>query len=394
MPWKEIDSMDQKIKFVIKSFDKRANFTQLCKEFGISTKTGYKWRQRFIEGGEPALIDLPRTPHSNAKSIDSDLIYDIIKIKLKKKSWGAPKIHATLAEMYPIRIIPHERTIGRILRRTGFIKNKKRRRVNPTARIQCKVKANHPNHIWTVDFKGWWYTPQKEICEPLTVRDDYSKYILCIKILEKGDISCVKAEFEKLFKKYGLPEVIRSDNGPPFANAKAQFGLTKLAAWWLSLGIRLDRIDPGKPFQNGSHERMHLDMKKELEGKIDGDLNLHQSVFEVWRKEYNTERPHQALDMKKPAQVYTKSKNKYKQIDELLYPHKFLSRQVNNRGYTFYKGRKVFLSNAFNGFNVGLEVKTEFIKVWFANNFLGQIDKSTFIFTPNQDLVVVTKQLM
>jgi len=391
MPWKEINKMDQKIRFVVKTFDKHANFTQLCKEFGISTKTGYKWRQRFIEGGEPALADKPRTPNANAKSVDRDMIYDIITIKNKKKSWGAPKIHAILVDMHPNRIIPHERTIGRILKRTGYIKTKRRRKVNPTERVQHKVRANRPNHIWTVDFKGWWYTPYKEKCEPLTVRDDFSKYILSIKILEKGDIPCVKAEFEKLFKKYGLPEVIRSDNGPPFASAKAKFGLTKLAAWWLSLGIKLDRIDPGKPYQNGAHERMHGDMKKELEGKIDGNLNLHQSVFNIWRKEFNTERPHQALDMKKPTQIYIKSKRKYKVIDALEYPGKILSRQVNDRGCTFYKGHKVFLSNAFNGFNVGLEVKTESIKVWFANNFLGEIDREDFNFTPNKELVTVTK---
>ena len=383
--------MSERLRFVVKTFDKHANFTKICKEFGISTKTGYKWLARFKEGGEPALEDRPRTPFANSKSIDPQYIFDIVKIKLKKKSWGAPKIYATLLDMYPDRVLPCESTVGRVLRRTGFIKRKKRRRVNITERIQHKVRAKEPNHIWTVDFKGWWYTPHHEKCEPLTVRDDFSRYILSIKILEKGDISCVKAEFTSLFKRYGLPDVIRSDNGPPFASAKAQFGLTKLAAWWLSLGIRLDRIDPGKPYQNGAHERMHLDMMKELEGKIDGDLNLHQSVFEVWRKEFNTERPHQALDMKKPAQLYIKSKRKYEPVDALEYPGKILSRQVNDRGFTFYKGHKVFLSNAFNGFNVGLDVKTESIKVWFANNFLGEIDRKDYTFTPNKELVTVTK---
>ena len=233
--------------------------------------------------------------------------------------------------------------------------------------------------------------PNLEKCEPLTVRDDFSKYILSIKILEKGDIANVKAHFEYLFKKYGLPEVIRSDNGPPFASALAQFGLTKLAAWWLSLGIKLDRIDPGKPYQNGAHERMHLDMKNELEHKIDGDLKIHQSMFEIWRKEFNEERPHEALDMKKPSQVYTKSTRKYKKIDHFDYPNNYISRQVNDRGYTIYKGRRIFLSNAFNGFNVGLDIKQkDRVKVWFANNFLGEIDKQSFIFTPNEKLITVT----
>ncbi|MDH3323710.1 MAG: transposase [Flavobacteriaceae bacterium] len=234
------------------------------------------------------------------------MVYDIIKIKHKKINWGAPK-------------------------------KRKRRKVHPTERIQHKVKAKVPNHIWTVDFKGWWYTPHH------------------------------------------------------VANAKAQFGLTKLAAWWLSLGIRLDRIDPGKPYQNGAHERMHLDMKNELEGQINGDLKLHQSIFEVWRKEFNTERPHQAIEMKKPAQIYVKSTRKYRPVDDLVYPPRILSRQVNDRGCTFYKGNKIFLSNAFNGFNVGLDVRPkERIKIWFANNLLGEVDRKDFIFTPNKKMQTVT----
>jgi len=393
MPWKEINTMDEKLKFVLRTFEKRVNFTLLCKEFGISPKTGYKWKQRFKEGGAPALEDLPRTPLSNGRSINSNFVYDIVKIKMNKKSWGAPKIHATLSEMYPEQSIPSETTIGRVLRRTGFIKSKKRRKVNPTERIQHKVRAKEPNHIWTVDFKGWWYTPMNEKCEPLTVRDDFSKYILSIKILERGDISCVKAHFKILFKKYGLPEIIRSDNGPPFASSKAQFGLTKLAAWWLSLGIKLDRIDPGKPYQNGAHERMHLDMMNELERKIDGDLKMHQSIFEVWRREYNEERPHQALGMKKPAQIYVPSPRTYRTVDRFVYPEKFISRQVNDKGYTIYKGRRIFISNAFNGFNVGLDVKktTKRVNVWFSNNLLGEIDLTSYLFTPNVKFVTVSK---
>lgn len=209
--------------------------------------------------------------------------------------------------------------------------------------------------------------------------------------MEKGDIANVKGHFEYLFNKYGLPEVIRSDNGPPFASAKAQFGLTKLSAWWLSLGIRLDRIDPGKPYQNGSHERMHLDMKNELENKIDGDLKLHQSIFETWRKEYNNERPHETLNMKKPDQIYIKSERKYRKFDHFVYPNTFISRQVNDRGYTIYKGRRIFISNAFNGFNVGMDTKNiQNVKIWFSNNLIGVIDKTTFIFTPNEKLITVT----
>ena len=159
MPWKEINTMDEKVRFVLRTFEKHVNFTTLCKEFGISPKTGYKWRQRFLEGGEPALTDLPRTPLSNGRSIDPQFVYDIVKIKMNKKSWGAPKIHATLADMYPLKSIPSETTIGRVLRHTGFIKKKKRRHVNPTERIQHRVRATQPNQsgLLTLKAGGFFY---------------------------------------------------------------------------------------------------------------------------------------------------------------------------------------------------------------------------------------------
>lgn len=390
MPWKETNVVDERLNFIIKAFDKNTNFLKLCNEYGITTKTGYKWKKRFIEGGMPSLEDQSRRPLSNSRAIPTDMVCQIIRIKVQKISWGPKKIHATLKNRYPDREIPSLSSVARVLEKSGYTSKRKKRRINKTNRIQNRIKATEPNQIWTVDFKGWWYTTVREKCEPLTIRDDFSKFILSIKILEKGDISHVKAEFEKVFKKYGTPEFIRSDNGPPFASAQAQFGLTQLSAWWLSLGIRLDRIDPGKPYQNGSHERMHLDMMNELERKIEGDLKLHQSVFDVWRKEFNTERPHESLDMKTPSQVYVKSNRKFRPVNTLVYPKDFLSRQVNNRGYTLLKGRKIFLSNAFNGFNVGFEgIKNPDVKVWFANHILGEVNQKTFHFTPNENLVTV-----
>ena len=176
--------------------------------------------------------------------------------------------------------------------------------------------------------------------------------------------------------------MIRSDNGPPFASHMAILGLTRLAAWWMSLGIKLDRIDPGSPQQNGGHERMHLDMKKELEGKIDGSLKMHQSVFDVWREEFNTERPHESLDMKTPAMVYEKSERKYHgPINYIEYPGGFISRQINHRGYLQYKGHRVFISNVFSGYNIGLKANgKEYIQVWFDNNHIGEFDLQTNMF--------------
>jgi transposase InsO family protein len=232
MPWKEYLVMDQKKRFVLESLEGNVNFTKLCATYCISTKTGYKWKHRFLEYGFKGLEDLSKRPKTNPNRLTEDIILEIINIKIKKKNWGSRKIR----EIYA---------------------------------------AKHPNHVWTVDFKGWWYTPDKEKVNPLTVRDEYSKYILCIKAMEKGDMACVYREIDSLFKIYGLPEIILSDNGPPFANMQSLLGLTKLSVWWLSLGISLDRIEPGSPHQNGAHERMHLDMSRELEGQIDGNLRVH-----------------------------------------------------------------------------------------------------------------------
>jgi transposase InsO family protein len=286
------------------------------------------------------------------------------------------------AENHKHESIPSLSTVERILRRAGFVESKRKRKKFDPQRIQNRVIPEQPNDVWTVDFKGWWYTPEHERCEPLTVRDEKSKYILAITILEKGNITCVKGEFERLFTRYGLPQTIRSDNGPPFASPNAILGLTRLATWWMSLGIKLDRIDPGSPYQNGAHERMHLDMKKELEGKISGSLKMHQHVFDVWRKEFNTERPHEGLGMKTPADVYTRSKRKYEgPIGGIEYPGGYISRQVNDRGYINHKGKRIFLTNALGGFNVGLRADRKgSVEVWFGDNHLGKINLQTFVF--------------
>lgn len=382
MPWKEYDVMDQKLAFVIKSFEKEKSFTELCTEYGISTKTGYKWKERFFKDGVEGLKDKSRKPQKNPKEVPEAVVCEIIRIKKTKKNWGPKKIRLVYAENHKHEKVPSRSTVERILRRSGFVQSRRKKRKFDPQRIQNRVVPEGPNDVWTVDFKGWWYTPERERCEPLTVRDEYSKYILSIKILEKGDITCVKREFERIFKKYGLPKTIRSDNGTPFASSNAILGLTRLAAWWMALGIKLDRIDPGSPYQNGAHERMHLDMKKELEGKISGSLKMHQHIFDVWRKEFNTERPHEGLDMKTPVKVYRRSISQYEEmIERIEYPAGYKSRQVNDRGCINQNGKRIFITNALCGYNVGLKWnRKESIDVWFAENLLGQIDLQTFVF--------------
>ena len=358
----------------------------LCSEYGITTKTGYKWKQRFLDEGIEGLQERSRRPHSNSKHIVEEVVCEIIRIKNAYKNWGPRKIRLVYVANHPGEYNPSISSVERILKKSGMIQTRKKRRKHYGERIQNRFKPSAPNQLWTVDFKGWWYTKFGEKCEPLTVRDEFSKFILDIRILEKADISSVKQVFLALFRKYGLPEAIRSDNGPPFASSVALLGLTKLAAWWISLGIRLDRIDPGAPYQNGAHERMHLDMQKELEGKISGDLKLHQKVFDVWRKEFNYERPHEALDMKTPSSVYRVSNIKYKPYNGVEYPEGFTSRKVHDKGTFCLKQRRIFISNALNGFDIGIkDSNEEFRDVYFCEILIGQLDMKTLSFVAKTD---------
>ena len=371
--------MDQRKKFILEAFDNEKSFTDICADYGISTKTGYKWKARFIQGGMPALQEKSRRPFNAGRPLPEEVVLEIIRFKNKNHSWGARKIRDLYIRNHPDRKSPARSSIDRVLKRSGFTTKRRHKRYPSSKRIQNRFKPSQPNDLWTVDFKGWWYTHDKEQVNPLTVRDEYSKFILSIKVVEKADIFNVKTEFERLFKRYGLPRCIRSDNGPPFANVFNVLGLTKLSVWWMALGIMLDRIDPGCPYQNGGHERMHLDMKKELEGQIDGDLHEHQVVFDEWREQFNTERPHQALKGKSPAEVYQKSETKYDpSLEELQYPRGFKARKVNDRGVMSFGGRRYFIGNPFAGYSVGICVKNDGVReVWFASRMLGTLDVET-----------------
>ncbi|MCT8335087.1 integrase core domain-containing protein, partial [Leptospira sp. 85282-16] len=343
---------------------------------------GYKWKERFLKEGKEGLCDRKKTPKNSPAKIAQDTILEIIKIKNHRKFWGAKKILELYKTQFPNRKAPNRSTIECILKKAGLQDTKRKRRpTNSGQRIFMPEKANKPNHVWTVDFKGWWYTPEREKVNPLTIRDDFSKYILSIKTLKKGDIPSVKAEFIRLFSIYGLPDVIRSDNGPPFASMQSLWGLTKLSVWWLSLGIKLDRIQPGKPYQNGAHERMHRDMARELQHEIAGNITLFQKLFEQWRIDFNRNRPHEALGMKTPEQVYVKSDKLFDPNADLLisYPYGFKQRQVNDRGYINYNGHLIMIGNPFNGFNVGIKKENDSVSIWFGSNKLGLIDQNLFL---------------
>jgi len=395
MPFKGVDIMDVKKEFVLKSFDKGVVFTELCREYGISTKCGYKWKQRFLAEGMAGLEEHSRRPVSNSRSIPEPVSVELLRMKKIHPAWGAKKILAIYKRNNTGKYAPVRGSVENLFVRAGYTGVRRRRNLRGgTVIIQNRISPSEPNVVWTVDFKGWWYTKNRERVNPLTIRDEYSKYILAIEVVEKGDTASVKEVFKRLFKKYGLPQYIRSDNGPPFANVLNYWGLTKLSVWWMTLGIQLDRNDPGHPEQNGGHERMHRDMKTELQGQIDGTLNEHQKVFDQWREDFNEVRPHEALGMKTPSEIYRKSKNKYLgEHIELRYAKGFRVRYVNDRGYLNLDQKRLFVGNPFAGYHVGIK---EFVdkssEVWFGNLYLGIINADTGLVEPACTIIQATNK--
>jgi len=393
MPFKGVDVMDVKKEFVLKSLDDRIVFTELCREYGISTKCGYKWRKRFLEEGYAGFEEHSRRPLSNSRSIPEPVSVELLRIKKLHPAWGAKKILEIYKRNNIGKYAPVRGSVENLFVRAGYTGVRRRRNIRGGTIIQHRVEATKPNEVWTVDFKGWWYSKNKERVNPLTIRDQFGKYLLSIDVVEKGNTSSVKRVFERVFTEYGLPDYIRSDNGPPFANVLNMWGLTKLSVWWMTLGIKLDRTDPGHPEQNGGHERMHRDMKTELEGQIDGSLNEHQKVFDKWRKDFNEVRPHEALGMKVPADVYRKSERKYLgEYVEMKYGRGFKVRMVNDRGVINLKQKRIFIGNPFSGYHVGVkEFVDKHTEVWFGDFLLGTLNPNTGLIEPSCTIIQATK---
>jgi transposase InsO family protein len=353
-------------------------FQDLCDEYGISPKTGYKWKKRFEEEGVSGLHDQSRRPRRHPKQLTETEVCEIVRIKLAHARWGPRKIREVYRRTHGAA--PSESSFKRVLDRAGLVeKRRKRKRRDPAQRLTRRVPATAPNEVWTVDFKGWWHFGGQQRCEPLTIRDEYSRYLLAIRAMNTSRTEPVRAEFEQVFEHFGLPKVIRSDNGPPFASVGAPLGLSRLSVWWVMLGIDLDRIAPGHPEQNGGHERMHRDIRTELQGMIEGDLSDHQAAFDVWRREFNEERPHEAIAMKTPAELYCRSDLLYDgALTSVDYPRDMIIRKVTCNGRLCLKKQVIFLSQALIGCHVALRaICSERWEVWLDHLRLGEIDLKT-----------------
>jgi transposase InsO family protein len=371
--------IDQRMNFALKSLQEGVNFSELCAAYGISRKTGYKWRARYMKEGAVGLHDLSRKPASSPNQVSEALMCQIVKLHERHLKWGPKKVRALLLRDVAFAAdAPCESSLKRIFERCGWTRKRSRRKHQEAGRISSDARAKGTNDVWTVDFKGWWRTGDKERCEPLTVRDEYSRYLLTAQPMAHSDTESVRAVFEKLFERYGLPGAIRSDNGSPFASSTAILGLSRLSVWWLSLGISLERGRPGKPQDNGGHERMHRDIAAEVQSCAQGTLVEQVAALELWRETFNTVRPHESLGMKTPAQIYSASKRPYEGTpDDLVYPE-MISRKVSKRGYLSYQKHPIPISTALSGWSVGLKpVDNDHLEVYFAAQYLGQIELST-----------------
>lgn len=374
MPWRQVDLMNQRTEFVLASLQ-TDNFRGLCQEYGISAKTGYKWRERFLERGLNGLGDLSRRPLSSPEGLSEAVVCEIVRLKEAHRAWGPRKIRA-LYERVRGAPVPSESSFKRVLDKSGLVETRRQRAHREAGRIWSGRKASAPNQVWTVDFKGWWYDRQQRRCEPLTVRDEFSRYVLELRSLPNARSQTVRECFESLFERHGLPEAIRSDNGAPFASSSGVLGLSRLSAWWVVLGLDLERGRPGCPQDNGAHERLHLDVSREVQGQQE-----EQAAWDLWRGSFNYERPHEALGMRCPGELYRVSERKYEGTPEdLSYPG-MDSRKVTGCGTVSWSGQWVFVSAALAGWSVGLEAKGQGrYQVWFGRLRLGELDETTASF--------------
>ena len=376
--------MNLRAEFILRALGEKTPFVELCREFGISPKTGYKWKERFVKDGLSGLGDRSRRPATSPNQLTEDVVCEIVRLKQAHADWGPRKIRDVYAHKHPGIDLPSESSFKRVLDKAGLVEKRTRRPARDSGRLQTRAAADKPNDIWTVDFKGYWHTPDGARCEPLTVRDLFSRYVLCACPVANSRTETVRWQFERLFQRYGLPQTIRSDNGSPFAAPAAPLGLSRLSAWWVALGIDLDRIDPGRPCQNGGHERMHRDLAWEVERPNRGDLKTQTAALATWRTTFNHERPHEALAMRRPAEVYAPSTRRYEGTpDRLIYPADYLERTVNKGGTIRVEGIRIPLTVALGGWNVGLRpLEANCFSVYFGRLCLGRIDLATESFQP------------
>lgn len=382
MPWKESSLVDQRQAFVNEVLEGTRPFRCLCQEYGISRTTGYKWFGRYEEDGPWGLLDRSRRPHRSPGRLGERVVCDLIRFKLAHATWGPKKIRELYVKKHGDG--PSLSSINRVLRQVGLVKKRRKRRGVAGGRLVSQIAIKEPNDVWTMDFKGWWYSRDHRRVEPFTVRDAFSRYVLASRVLPDGKTETIQQALKEVFKEYGLPRCMRSDNGSPFGSPSAVLGISRLSAWLISLGIQIHLIRPGHPQDNGGHERMHRDLKEEVQVRFMGNWEDYQAELDLWRTTFNTQRPHEQLDMKTPSEVYRKSSRPYHGTpQEMEYPKAYRTRAVNTNGAISLFNQRYYLTSALRGHRVGLKVlDATSLGVYYSQVHLGKIDLNTCAFQP------------
>jgi transposase InsO family protein len=373
MFWKEITCLARRLEFVKLALKAQQSMSQLCRGFGISRKTGYKWKARYEREGRLGLRNRSARPHRSPRETSSTWVRRIRRLRRRHRSWGSRKLAARLGQVYGQRKAPAARTIGDWLKRLKLNRRRRHRsRRGPQLKRRALTMARRSNQVWTVDFKGWFRTQDGRRVEPLTVRDLFSRYVLCIRLLPDQRWEPVRRIFLRLFRQYGYPRVIRADNGGPFGSS-GPAGLSRLSAWWTALGLKVEFIAPGHPEQNGGHEQMHRVLKAETTRPASRNQRAQQRRTDRWLAVYNRVRPHEALGQRAPATVYRCRPERVRQ-GVLNDSRRRLVRRVRSNGQIKWLGRKRFVGEAFVGYPVSLKPTGEQKwEVYFGRLLIGEL---------------------
>ncbi len=377
MPWAESNVISERLRFITALRKRRTTFRSLCAAFSVAPKTGYKWLHQFEAEGPVGLEDRSRRPHSNSRSMSNGLAERVLELRRENPTWGPKKIVAWLETNEPEWDIPAPSTAGALLKRHGLVLPRIRvRRQKP--RADPLRHADRPNAVWSMDFKGWFRLGDGARCDPLTVTDAFSRYLLCCKAMTQLGPGVSRNVWDALletFREHGLPDAMRVDNGQPWVAPKGQLGITKLSVNLSKLGIGLERIDRGKPYQNGRHERFHLTLQQDTVRPMARNARTQQLRFDAFQRKYNQERPHEALQQRPPGAVYVASQRALpSKIEQPEYPSWYEVIVPRRYGTVNFRGRTYFLSEALRDELVGLvEVEEGCFAVYFCKTLLGHI---------------------
>lgn len=354
MPWRERSPMDERVQFIADYLRARWSTTELCRRYGISRKTAYKWIIRYDRDGPRGLEARLSQPGSSPQATPDRVVQAIVALRKQHPGWGGKKIVAVLQERRPTWSLPAVSTANDILKRSHLVApRRRRRRLEHPGYVPSAV--TEPNAVWSVDFKGQFRTQDGQLCYPLTVCDVYSRFILACRALPRPTTAATYGAFRAIFREYGMPDRMRSDNGEPFAAASLA-RLSRLSVWWIRLGIRPLLIAPGSPYQNGTHERMHRTLKADTTRPPARTLAGQQRRFTVFRREYNEVRPHEALQQQPPQRRYTASTRPFpRTLDPVVYPGHFERRRITAPGVMWWHSRPITISTVLIGEDIGLE---------------------------------------